>query len=206
VTQKLVLYFLGQGDGATRVLDAEHQPTYTDTDGTAKQGWTIGRLIVSAIVFKNPSVSKHHAAVSARVDKGATVLNGEVEWIWELTDHLSTNGTFLEAQSKNPYRLLPGVPYQITEGSVAQFGAHTTRIKFSFDNDDTLSSKEGDTDPQTEMGQAVADRSPQKSHEIGHTLADVVVVILTGPEGIDSRLWWVLCGSGALLALWIHKQ
>lgn len=40
----------------------------------------------------------------------------------------------------------------------------------------------------------------------GHTLADVLVVILTGPDGIDKRLWWVLCGSGALLAYWIHKN
>ena len=206
MTQKLVLYFLGQGDGATRVLDAEHQPTYTDTDGTAKQGWTIGRLVVSAIVFKNPSVSKHHAAVSARVDKGATVLNGEVEWIWELTDHLSTNGTFLEAQSKNPYRLLPGVPYQITEGSVAQFGAHTTRIKFSFDNDDTLSSKEGDTDPPTEMGQAEGnpESSSNGSPWFVPALLTPALAWFTAQSPLLQALALVLVSL--LLALWIHKQ
>jgi hypothetical protein len=53
---------------------------------------------------------------------------------------------------------------------------------------------------------ASVEGSPSHRAETGHTLADVLVVILHGPEGIDSRLWWVLCGSGALLALWIHKQ
>ena len=68
MTQKLALYFLGQGDGATRVLESDHQPEYTDTDGTLKRGWVIGRHAISAICFRNDRVSKAHAVVTAKVD------------------------------------------------------------------------------------------------------------------------------------------
>jgi hypothetical protein len=205
VTQKLALYFLNsQGNGGTRILDAEHQPEYTDTDGTVKRGWTVGRLAISAIAFKNPSTSKSHAVVSARVDKDATMSTHEISWIWELTDRLSTNGTFLEAERQNLYRLVPGVAYVITEGSIAQFGAFSARIKFSFDIDDTCNGGEHDTDPAQKTVAAVVE--PVKGHAIGHSWADVLVVVLMGPEGVNPVLWWCLVLSGGLLALWIHKQ
>ncbi len=204
MTQKLALYFIGQGDGATRVLEAEHQPEYTDTDGTTKRGWVIGRHAISAICFRNGSVSKAHAVISAMVDKSATLVEQDLMWRWELIDRVSTNGTYLEANGHSPYRLAPGVPYEISEGSVAQFGSYKARVKFSFDIDDTHGPIENDTDPNTGINETKKESPPNEA--TGRTLADVAVLVLTGPPGVNRWLWWLLCAVVGVLIVWLRER
>jgi hypothetical protein len=95
------------------------------------------------------------------------------------------------------------VAYVITEGSIAQFGAFDARIKFNFDIDDPRNGREHDTDP---AQKTVAVVETVKEHAIGHSWADVLVVVLMGPEGVNPVVWWCLVLAGGLLALWIHKQ
>lgn len=208
VTQKLALYFLGQGDGATRVLEADYQPEYTDTDGTVRCGWTIGRIAISAICFRNGAVSKTHAVLSAKIDKQATLESDEVVWVWQVTDRVSTNGTFLESPGSPPYRIAPGVPYEIHEGSVAQFGVSASRIKFSFDIDDTHSDHEKDTDPSTGIKSTTEAQpesaSAQTSPWFVPTILEPVWGWFTAQHPVFQAL--IISIASGLAALWIHKN
>lgn len=212
MTQKLALYFLAQGDGATRVLEADQQPEYTSISGEKRRGWTVGRLPTNHISFRRTSggdvyaaTSKQHAVISAKVDKAATLAEGEPMFQWEISDWPSTNGTFLESPGSPPYRLAPGVPYKIVEGAIVQFGCQAARVKFSFDIDDTHG-MERDTDPRTGLS------GPKKEDKVPHPSTPWFVPAILDP----GWLWFtaqplllqvlILILVAALAALWIDSN
>ena len=207
MTQKLALYFLSQ-NSASRVLDAEHQPLRNGVNG-----WTIGRLPACDIawsVARNPNygmVSKRHAMITAAKMKDTTE-GGTPLYRWELTDHGdsgqgSTNGTYLSEAGGKPYRIQPGVGYLLSEGDRIQFGCSDATVKCSFDIDET-SGPLPDTDPATGMNAETHGTSKKES--TGRTLADVAVFVLTGPDDVDKRLWWVFCGVMAIAIAWILEK
>lgn len=219
VTQRLALYFLAQ-DGATRVLDADHPPMHATplksrSPRPSLVGWLVGRLPDSDIAFsptRNPHyalVSKWHAMITVKPNRDTTE-GGTTIYNWELTELINegrgaTNGTYLQIAGTKPYRLAPGVPYLITEGSVAQFGCQDARVKFSFDIDDTQGPAE-DTDPNT---CSVKDGGPTEVKEkevTGRTLADVAALILTGPPEVNRWIWLSFWATVGLAAVWLREH
>jgi hypothetical protein len=162
------------------------------------------------VCFRNGSVSKNHAVLSAQIDKAATLAEGEPIWLWQIVDRISTNGTFLESPGSPPYRIAPGVPYAIVEGSIIQFGSQAAKIKCSFDIDDTQSyERSHDTDPitGTSEGTSTDIKAPK-----GAADSPWFVPIILEPAWV----WFVaqhplfqaliLAMMAGLLALWIHKN
>jgi hypothetical protein len=204
MSQKLAIYFLGQGNGS-RVLDAEHQPTHGSL-----RGWTVGRMAICDIAFspaRDPNyalVSKRHAFIAASRTLDETE-GGTPLYCWTLMDcgdktKGSTNGTYLSQGGGNPYRLQPGVPYKIQEGDRVQFGCKAAAVKLSYDIDETMGD---DSDPPT--GAKPKPVAPASAAEAtGRTVADVAAIILTGPEGLDKRLWWLLLAAGTGLYLYLR--
>jgi hypothetical protein len=61
---------------------------------------------------------------------------------------------------------------------------------------------------EVDTAQVLQDAAPPKiSTEVtGRTMADVLAIVLVGPEGIDRRLWWALCGVVASGILWVLER
>ena len=196
------------------MLEAELQPI---RKGVA--GWTVGRLHSCDIAFnvaRNPEyamVSKRHAVIRAEPRQDTTEGGGQL-WQWSVIDHGeyiggkpggSTNGTYLSSNNAAPYRLQPGVPYGLNEGDRLQFGCQAALLRVSFDTDDTVSPgyEVDDTDPptgsvaRTAVGEAVAK---------GLSWADVAVIVLNGPVGVPSPLWWGLLAALTVLLLWLWQD
>jgi hypothetical protein len=51
-----------------------------------------------------------------------------------------------------------------------------------------------------------ADPHPSQGEVTGRTMADLAAIVLYGPEGIDRRLWWMLCGVAGFGVLWIVER
>lgn len=208
--QKLALYFLTQ-DGGPRILDAEHQPTVAP----GIDGWLVGRSAAHAdIVFstsRNPDyvmVSKIHAVISARPTGDATA-GGTLIYRWTVIDWGdrgagSTNGIFLSRDGQRPYRVQPGVEFEVFEGDRIQFGCPAAAVKMSFDIDETDSNEdENDSGPPTEGRVAAVTPSIETSQT---SWAEVAQVVLKGPEGVPAAVWWFCLTVAGLAALWIWKH
>lgn len=210
MSPKLAVYFLSQS-GHSRVLDIAHQPLHGSV-----RGWTVGRMATCDIAFspaRNPDyamVSKRHAVIYAAPSYDTTEGGTEL-YDWTITDCGdkgigSTNGTYLQQVGREPYRLQPGVPYQVKEGDRVQFGCKAASAKLSFDVDETIGPDSND-DPPTGSKSPSAVAKPETTAEAtGRTLADVVVVVLNGPPGVDSRLWWALLALGAVAYVYWVKN
>jgi hypothetical protein len=59
---------------------------------------------------------------------------------------------------------------------------------------------------EAETAQVIRDADPQPQEVTGRTLADLAAIVLYGPEGIDRRLWWMLCGVAGFGVLWIVER
>ena len=195
---KLAIYFLSQA--SQRVLDVAQQPARKRSKGGVILGWTIGRYPSCDIAFspsRNPAygmVSKKHARIHAKPSLEQTE-GGTALYNWYITDlgdtgGGSTNGTHLSKGNAAAYRLQAGVPYQIEEGDRVQFGCSAASVKLSFDIDDTKGPDSEDSG--TAIHKRTKPAAPEPAPSGGRTLADVALVILNGPEGIDKRAWWLL--------------
>jgi hypothetical protein len=207
---KLAIYFLSQG--SSRVLDVEQQPARTGAKSGVVTGWTVGRLPTCDIAWspaRNPDyamVSKRHALIQATPSTDVTE-GGTRLYKWAIIDmgeggRGSSNGTHLSSQGKPAYRLQPGIPYAIGEGDRIQFGCSAATVKVSFDIDETSSGLEDD--PPTGLHHQGDEALHEQAQ--GRTVADVAMVILNGPEGIDKRLWWAMLAAIAILYAYLLER
>jgi len=179
-TEKLSLHFIGQGEGSTRVLEATDSPV---------GGWLIGRVQECHICWRNALVSKRHAKITATLNQEATLREDRPIYRWEITDLMSTNGTY-----SNAYRMAPHVPYEINERDVIQFASSQCKIRASYDLDDTEQHK-AETEP---------DEPRQRTQP--KTWPDIAAQIIDGPPGVNRWLWWGFCTTAGTVLFWIWKQ
>ena len=173
--------------GPTFVLDACNQP---------KSGhWLIGRSLSAFVILGDPWVSVRHALIEAHPSSDATE-GGTQLWQWSIKDLGSSNGTRVNGFLITPKKTKSRDGHPLEEGDKITVGQTTI---FCTTPDDTEQA------PAEEASPVVA-TSKDAAEATGRTLADVAVVILTGPEGIDKRLWWLLLAAGATLYIYLRQS
>jgi pSer/pThr/pTyr-binding forkhead associated (FHA) protein len=158
---------------------AEH-PRILDAEGIPPgTTWQIGRATgppTTTICLHDQYVSVRHARL--RFDP-------ELE-LWQIADTNSKNGTYVGR------RKIAGAWRSLRDGDRIVVGK--SWIIVSYNPDDTL------------RGHKTVDGPTNVRPKTGLSWADVVALVLTGPDSFPNWLWWLLLLVAGILIAWIWRN